>query len=241
MTDTTLVESDAVALLTHGSLELEGRLLDASNTTLRAVVTHDGVTARCVYKPVQGERPLWDFPDGTLAGREVSAYLVSRATGWGLVPPTILRDGPFGEGMVQLWIDVDQEADVIEMVLEPDPRLRRIALFDAIVNNTDRKGGHLLPIPGGHVFGVDQGVCFSPVPKLRTVLWGWRGTPIEAEELAVVRSVREALDGSLGDVLAGLLEPVEVSATKRRTDRLLDSRRFPMPSPTWPAVPWPPF
>jgi uncharacterized repeat protein (TIGR03843 family) len=120
-------------------------------------------------------------------------------------------------------------------------RLRRIALFDAIVNNTDRKGGHLLPVAGGHVFGVDQGVCFSPVPKLRTVLWGWRGGPIEPEELVAVAAVREALDGSLGDALGELLAPVEVAATRRRADRLLSSKRFPMPSPTWPAVPWPPF
>jgi uncharacterized repeat protein (TIGR03843 family) len=143
--------------------------------------------------------------------------------------------------MVQLWIDVDPDADVIEMIVEPDPRLRRMALFDAIVNNTDRKGGHLLPVPGGHVFGVDQGVCFSPVPKLRTVLWAWRGLPIAPEELDVIGRVRAALDGSLGDALGELLDAVEVAATKRRTDRLLTTRRFPRPSPTWPAVPWPPF
>jgi len=136
---------------------------------------------------------------------------------------------------------VDEASDVIAMVVEPDRRLRRIALFDALVNNTDRKGGHLLPIPGGHVFGVDQGVCFSPVPKLRTVLWGWRGQSIEPDELTVIGSMRSALDAELGDELRELLEPREVAATIRRADRLLSTRRFPLPSPTWPAVPWPPF
>jgi uncharacterized repeat protein (TIGR03843 family) len=152
-----------------------------------------------------------------------------------------MRDGPFGEGMVQLWIDVDESVDVVAMVVEDDPRLRRIALFDAVVNNTDRKGGHLLPVPGGHVFGVDHGVCFSPVPKLRTVLWGWRGEPIEPDEIAVLERLRDSLEGDLGNELRGLLLPVEVAATIRRTDRLLATRRFPWPSPGWPAVPWPPF
>jgi len=234
-------------VLASGEVEVLGRLVASTNHAMYCRVTRPcpdpepATVVDAVYKPVRGERPLDDFPDGTLARREVAAYLVSDATGWSIVPPTVLRDGPFGEGMVQLWIDVDPEADVIEMVVEPDPRLRRIALFDAIVNNTDRKGGHLLPIAGGHVFGVDQGVCFSPVPKLRTVLWGWRGTPIEDDELDVIASVRESLDGSLGDALEDLLEPVEVRATRRRADRLLSTRRFPMPSPAWPAVPWPPF
>jgi uncharacterized repeat protein (TIGR03843 family) len=234
-------------VLAGGELEVLGRLVASTNHAMYCRVTRPcpdpepATVVDAVYKPVRGERPLDDFPDSTLARREVAAYLVSEATGWSIVPPTVLRDGPFGEGMVQLWIDVDPDADVIAMVVEADPRLRRIALFDAIVNNTDRKGGHLLPIPGGHVFGVDQGVCFSPVPKLRTVLWGWRGTPIHDDELDVIRAVREALDGSLGDGLGELLDPIEVAATRRRTDRLLSTRRFPMPSPTWPAVPWPPF
>jgi hypothetical protein len=234
-------------VLAHGELDVLGRLVASTNHAMYCRVTRPcpdpepATVVEAVYKPVRGERPLDDFPDGTLARREVAAYLVSETTGWSIVPPTVLRDGPFGEGMVQLWIDADPAADVIAMVVEPDPRLRRIALFDAVVNNTDRKGGHLLPVPGGHVFGVDQGVCFSPVPKLRTVLWGWRGTPILGDELAVIARVREGLDGSLGDALGELLEPIEVAATRRRADRLLATRRFPLPSPTWPAVPWPPF
>jgi len=187
------------------------------------------------------ERPLFDFPPGTLARREVAAFLVSEALGWGLVPPTVHRDGPFGEGMVQEWIHADPEVDVVAMVVGDDPRLRRMVVFDAIVNNTDRKGGHLLPVPRGHVHGVDHGVCFSAVPKLRTVLWAWRGQPLADAELESIRRVRDALDGALGEELGHLLEPVEVAATMRRADRLLRSGRFPQPSANWPAVPWPPF
>jgi len=194
-----------------------------------------------VYKPIRGERPLDDFPDGTLAHREVAAFAVSEATGWRIVPETVLRDGPFGPGMVQRWIDVDPGVDVVALIVEADPRLRPIAIFDAIVNNTDRKGGHLLPVPRGHVHGVDHGVCFSAVPKLRTVLWAWRGQPLADAELESIRRVRDALDGALGEELGHLLEPVEVAATMRRADRLLRSGRFPQPSANWPAVPWPPF
>ena len=143
--------------------------------------------------------------------------------------------------MVQQWIDVDETVDVVGLVVGDDPRLRRIAVFDAIVNNTDRKGGHLLPLPGGHIHGVDHGVCFSPVPKLRTVLWAWRGEPFDDEETEALRRVRTALDGELGTTLRTLLEPTEVAATVRRVDRLLATGRFPMPGANWPAVPWPPF
>jgi len=237
----------ALEVLRDGELEVLGRLVASTNHAMYSRVTQicpdpePPVVLDAVYKPVRGERPLDDFPDGTLARREVAAHAVSERTGWAIVPPTVMRDGPFGEGMVQLWIDVDESVDVVAMVVEDDPRLRRLALFDAVVNNTDRKGGHLLPVPGGHVFGVDHGVCFSPVPKLRTVLWGWRGEPLAEDELAVLARLREDLDGELGEELRGLLQPVEVAATIRRTDRLLAARRFPWPSPGWPAVPWPTF
>jgi uncharacterized repeat protein (TIGR03843 family) len=167
---------------------------------------------------------------------------VSEASGWGIVPPTILRDGPYGEGMVQAFVEADPEVDVVSMVVEDDPRLRRMAAFDAAVNNTDRKGGHILPIDGGaHVHGVDHGVCFSAVPKLRTVLWGWRGEPMSDDELDGLARVRAALDDDLGASLRDLLSRLEVRATTQRLDRLLAERRFPLPSPTWPAIPWPPF
>jgi uncharacterized repeat protein (TIGR03843 family) len=234
-------------VLRDGEIEVLGRLLASTNHAMYCRVTRDcpdpepPVVVDAVYKPIAGERPLDDFPDETLARREVAAYLVSASSGWGIVPPTVLRDGPFGLGALQLWIDADESVDVVSLVVEDDPRLRRIAVFDAIVNNTDRKGGHLLPVRGGHFFGVDHGVCFSAVPKLRTVLWGWRGELLEEPELEVVARVRGALDGDLGSRLRELLDPGEVRATVRRVDRLLEGRRFPRPSPSWPAVPWPPF
>jgi hypothetical protein len=234
-------------ILREGDLEVLGRLLASTNQALFCRVTRPcpdpepASIVDAIYKPIRGERPLDDFPDGTLCRREVAAHLVSESTGWAIVPPTVMREGPFGEGMVQLWIDVDEAVDVVGLVIDDDPRLRRIAIYDVIVNNTDRKGGHLLPVRGGHIFGVDHGVCFSPVPKLRTVLWGWRGERLEADELEVVERVRDDLDGVLGARLLKLLDPIEVETTARRADRLLRTGRFPMPSPNWPAVPWPPF
>jgi uncharacterized repeat protein (TIGR03843 family) len=199
-----------------------------------------------VWKPTAGEQPLFDFPVGTLTRREVAAYLVSEATGWGIVPPTLLRQGPAGEGMAQLWIEVDPQADVIDMVNGADPRLRRVALFDAIVNNTDRKAGHLLPVPGGHLFAVDHGVTFSITPKLRTVLWAWEGEPFDDDELAALVRVRDALGsadvpGALARDLAELLFIDEVAATRARVAELLATGVFPGPNPEWPAVPWPPY
>lgn len=232
---------DALRLLRDGALEVEGRLYDASNATLFCTVTLDGVTTACVHKPVAGERPLWDFPDGTLAAREASAYLVSEALGWDIVPPTVLRDGPFGIGMCQLWIDIDDSVDLGALARSDHPQLRRMAVFDAVINNADRKGGHLLPTPDGHVFGVDHGVCFSTDDKLRTVLWRWRGKRLTDEAIDALSGLRAQLEGSLGDALRGLLDPDEVAATVIRVDRLLSTRRHPLPSDDWPPVPWPPF
>jgi uncharacterized repeat protein (TIGR03843 family) len=264
---------DALRLLREGELEVRGRLTVSSNAALVGVVSlptpagesdvalggPDGlldkllgdepaepgfVRAAVVHKPIAFERPLWDFPDGTLAQREVAAYLVSEATGWGIVPPTILRDGPAGPGMLQLWLDEDPELDAWGLIEADDPRLRKMALLDAVLNNTDRKGGHILPVREGdalRLYGVDHGVCFSVDPKLRTVLWGWRGGPIEAGERKVLRRLRADLNGSLGAALGELLQPAEVEATRARLDVLIGSGRFPMPSPDWPAVPWPPY
>jgi uncharacterized repeat protein (TIGR03843 family) len=236
-----LALDDARSLLRDGELQVEGRLIDASNATLYCTATLDGVTAAVVYKPVAGERPLWDFPDGTLAGREVSAYLVSQATGWDLVPPTVLRDGPFGTGMCQLWVDVDEAVDLAELARSDHPDLRRMAVLDAVVNNADRKGGHLLPTPSGRVHGVDHGVCFSPEDKLRTLLWQWRGLALPEQAVEVLSRVRAELEGPLAEALAEHLTVTEVRATVERVDRLLATGRYPMPSPDWPAVPWPPF
>jgi hypothetical protein len=247
--------NESLELLRNGELEVVGRLTDASNATFvcRVVVEsaedldswpEDREPSRptlCVYKPTRGERPLDDFPDGTLANREVAAYLVSEASGWGIVPATVLRDGPFGAGMVQEWVEAVGDVDTFELVTLADRRLRCICLFDAIVNNADRKGSHLLPTIDGAIAGVDHGICFAAEPKLRTVLWAWRGEPIEDDEMEVVRSVCDALDGGLGTSLGELLSQREVRATQQRAEQLLRDGTFPQPDPLRPAVPWPPF
>jgi uncharacterized repeat protein (TIGR03843 family) len=267
VTVSVLAEEDALELLSCGRMELEGRLVDASNTTLRAEITLDGLTRRCVYKPVRGERPLWDFPDGTLAGREVSAYLVSQATGWDLVPPTVLRDGPLGVGACQLWIDEpddadaligfvpayevpsgwfavasarDEDGDAYALAHADDPRLSRLAVLDAVINNADRKGGHVLYAPGDHIYGVDHGVTFHVENKLRTVLWGWTGRPIPADSLETLGALGRDLEGSLGATLEEHLTISEVQHVRLRVKRLLRAGRFPKPPQDWPAVPWPP-
>ncbi|HEU5006555.1 MAG TPA: SCO1664 family protein [Jatrophihabitantaceae bacterium] len=237
-----LPDDVALDLLRGGELSIEGRLVDASNATLYCAVSDGDVTAACVYKPVAGERPLWDFPDGTLAEREVAAYEVSARLGWRIVPPTVYRDGPAGPGMVQLWIDEDELIDVVRLIRGGDSAaLRRIAVFDAVTNNADRKGGHLLPVADEHVYGVDHGVTFHVEDKLRTVLWQWAGEPLPAEAIDALVDLRGTLDRDLGDRLHELLTTQEVRRTIRRVDDLLAIGRHPEPSGDWPAVPWPPM
>jgi uncharacterized repeat protein (TIGR03843 family) len=258
----------SVRLLAEGELTVRGQVREASNAVLYCTVSHEGREAACVYKPVAGERPLWDFPDGTLAQREVAAYEVSEATGWGLVPPTVLRDGPYGEGMCQLWIEgvagaellalVDEEeagegwkavgfAEVGEgrtalLVHADDARLRRLAVLDAVVNNADRKGGHLLPAAEGRLYGIDHGVTFNVENKLRTLLWGWAGEPLTEEAVGVLERLRDALGegGALAVKLSRLITVAELDATRERVVALLKSGRHPEPSGEWPAIPWPP-
>ena len=233
---------EAMALLEHGELGVEGRLVVASNATLYCSVCLDGVTAACVYKPVAGERPLWDFPDGTLAEREVAAYEISAATGWLIVPPTVFRSGPLGPGMVQLWIEADENVDIRRLIRgTSSDQLRRIAVFDAVINNADRKGGHLLPTRAGHIYGVDHGVSFHADSKLRTLLWQWSGRPLRSNASDTLRELQAGLSGDLGERLADLLTPREVRSTARRIEQLLASGRHPEPSGEWPAVPWPPI
>jgi uncharacterized repeat protein (TIGR03843 family) len=231
----------ALHLLRDGELEVIGRLVDASNATLYCTVELDGVRAPCVHKPIAGERPLWDFPEGTLSDREVAAFAVSEATGWAIVPPTVMRDGPFGRGMCQLWIDVDESFDLVALARSDRDEIRRIAVLDAIINNADRKGGHLLPTVDGHVYGVDHGVCFSIDEKLRTLLWQWRGRPLADDAIETLQRLDRDLQGTLGTRLCELLTPAEVNATRRRVKRLLSTGRHPMPSDDWPPIPWPPF
>jgi uncharacterized repeat protein (TIGR03843 family) len=236
-------EAASLDLLATGELDVQGRLVDASNATLYCTVSADGAEAACVYKPIAGERPLWDFPDGTLAGRELAAYLVSRAGGWDVVPPTVYRDGPFGPGMCQLWIDADEAVDLVELARSgDDARLRQMSVFDALVNNADRKIGHLLPMTSGHLYGCDHGVCFSAEYKLRTVLWQWRGKKLTPAAMGALRHTHDMLTkGGRGDELSSWLTPAEVGATIRRVERLIALKTHPYPPTDWPAVPWPPI
>ena len=242
-----LEKATALRLLRTGAMTVVGRLLSASNATFFCLVAGAGddpeqrVAASCVYKPIRGERPLYDFPDGTLACREVGAHAVSEASGWEIVPPTVMRDGPFGEGMVQLWMEVDESVDLAELVGSDNPALRRIAVLDAVLNNADRKGGHLLPLPDGRIQGIDNGLCFSIEPKLRTVLWRWRGQPLTDEERIVLAALRDRLAGDLGEELRPLLTPGEIAATARRIESLLVRGVLPRPDRNRPAVPWPPY
>ncbi|MFE1291908.1 SCO1664 family protein [Streptomyces sp. NPDC058751] len=258
-------------LLARGELKVRGRIREASNAVLYCSVSYEGREAFCVYKPIAGERPLWDFPDGTLAQREVAAYEVSEATGWGLVPTTVLRDGPYGEGMCQMWIEPSAtedgdgllalvpgeepaegwkavgfaevgEGETALLVHADDTRLRRLAVLDAVINNADRKGGHLLPAQEGRLYGIDHGVTFNAENKLRTLLWGWAGEPLTDEAVEVLASLRDALapGAPLATRLAELVTDAEIEATRARVEAMLTSGKHPEPSGDWPAIPWPP-
>jgi hypothetical protein len=236
-----MVTEDNLLTLSKGELHVTGRLVDASNATLYATATLEDEAIVCIYKPIAGERPLWDFSDGCLAHREYAAYLVSHHLGFDLVPLTILRDGPYGFGMVQKWVDIDESIDLGKFFSSDHPKLRSMALFDAIINNTDRKIGHLLPLDGQTLFGCDHGVTFHADDKLRTVLWQWADEPFTEDEISLLRKAQSSITGELGELLAPLLTEIEIQETARRVTDLLASGTFPLPNPDWPAVPWPAF
>jgi uncharacterized repeat protein (TIGR03843 family) len=264
---TTLDDAEVELILSQGSLELEGRLVAASNASFLGAASLDGTTLKCIYKPVRGERPLWDFPDGTLADRERAARLVSQAGGWNVVPPTVLRDGQFGQGMCQRWVETDPDCNLVDVVSadfdEPgwlsvlesedhvgnpvllihrdDDRLRDMAVLDVVINNADRKGGHVLPELAGPLWGCDHGVCFHEETKLRTVLWGWGGEELRAADADNLNRLLTALEGDLDAVLRELLTGSEVSSMRKRVTRRRRTGRMPMPRGSWPAIPWPPF
>lgn len=250
--------------LLESPMEVEGRIYQASNATLRCSLD-DGLM--CVYKPVRGERPLWDFPTGTLTGREVASYEIDRMLGFGLIPPTVWReDGPAGPGMCQLWVEEDDDARLVDVVVpsavpahwisvlratdglgQPvalvhadDLRLQTMAVLDAVLNNGDRKGGHVITDVSGHVWGVDHGVTLSVEPKLRTVLWGWAGSEIPEALLDAVTGLRDALEAGVWDV-ERWLDGREVDALIDRCSHLLKQRTFPVPNDEWPSIPWPVF
>jgi hypothetical protein len=230
----------SIDVATHGELEITGRLVDASNATLFGTVHHNNEKFEVIYKPVAGERPLWDFPDGTLADREFAAFLLSDLGGFDLVPPTILREGPAGFGMVQRWIDVDQSIDLTKFFASDIPSLRHLAIFDAIINNTDRKIGHLLPADNGHLFACDHGVTFHSEDKLRTVLWQWADDVLTDQEIELLASTDELLSRSV-EIFTRHMTEQEFFALRNRIARLLDSSKMPSPSEDWPPIPWPAY
>lgn len=246
--------------------------MDASNVALQCQLGDGDEEILVVYKPVRGERELWDFPDGTLAGRETAAFLLSEAGGWGLVPPTVLRDGPLGEGTVQEWVleapgstetligvlprralsagwlpvfDAETYEGTRVVVAHADrPDLAAAAVFDAVANNADRKGSHLVLDTAGRLRGFDHGLTFHEQTKLRTVLWGWAGDPLPSGEVDRLCGLGEQLGdlhSPLRKALDVLLTGGEVVALLRRVDRLVSTGVFPEPTGRRPAIPWPPL
>ena len=233
-------EEETLRALRTGDLEILGLLPRSSNYTFLARVRPAGADELLgVYKPRAGETPLWDFAEGTLCGREVAAYVIARALGWPRVPPTVLRDGPEGPGSLQRFVEFDPVEHYFTLREGRDDVYREIALFDAVVNNADRKGGHTLLARDGGIFVIDHGVCFSTVPKLRTVIWDFARTPIPAELLADLERLLPRISGDLRPELSELLRSTEVDALADRTSLLLETGCFPEPV-TERAYPWPP-
>jgi uncharacterized repeat protein (TIGR03843 family) len=274
-----MTQRNDAQILQRGELTVLGRIRSASNATFLCESELDGETVHCVYKPIAGEQPLWDFPDGTLAGREFATYLVSAALGWDIVPHTIIREGPAGRGMLQRWVDqpgdaddediaapADSEPDLVDLCptgkLPPgflpilqaydyagdevtlihadDVRLRRMAVFDVLVNNADRKGGHILHGVDDRVYGVDHGLCLHTEDKLRTVLWGWAGKPVDDEMLETLRRFVGTLRETLADQLAAHITRGEIAALRNRACNLLATPVMPSPDRRRP-IPWPAF
>lgn len=269
--------------LETATLEVVAHITGASNGTLLVLADCEGVQVPCVYKPVAGERPLWDFPDGTLAGREVATYIVAKVGGWNVVPTTVwVDDGPAGEGSLQQWVQPEigdavgtlpdgtellagpDASGLVDVALDvpvgwhevydgfrigqqhavlchaPEDSLADLALLDVVINNADRKAGHIVPGPQGQLFGIDHGLTMHCEQKLRTVLWGFAGQPLPDNELAKL----DALDAqfeTLSDRLSGLLTNAEIDALAERIAVLRRLSQFPKPPRDYPAIPWPPF
>ena len=232
-----------VELLDQGEIEVEGLLPYSSNYTLLTLVSHNGMCVLAVYKPRRGERPLWDFPRGTLYQRELAAYLISEVLGFHFVPPTVVRQGPYGVGALQLFIENDQESHLLTMQREGcyDDALRRLAAFDCLINNADRKSGHCLKGHDGRLWSIDNGICFHEEEKLRTVLWDFVGQPFPDDVLQALHGFLTCLkrpDRST-QILGELLSPVEMRALRQRLDQMLSQGIYPYPG-TGPHIPWPP-
>lgn len=250
----------------QGDLTLHGRIAEASNGAYLGEV--DGTMV--IYKPIRHERALWDFPGAVLAHREVAVHLISEALGWSVVPPTVLREGPFGPGMVQVWCEpddtvaavdiapagpvppgyrhvfdgVDAQERPVQLVHEDSAALLRMAVFDVVINNADRKGGHVLGLADGVRKGIDHGIALHTENKLRTVLWGWAGEPVPSELLADIEALAEHLGDSASRWVVQLeqwLSVAELDALAQRCRDLAAAGVMPYPAPGAPAIPWPPF
>ncbi|HEU4327259.1 MAG TPA: SCO1664 family protein [Roseiflexaceae bacterium] len=235
--------AQVLSLLADGTIDVQGMLPWSSNYTLLVTVSEGGRQGLAVYKPRRGERPLWDFPRGTLCQREAAAYLLNATLGWSLVPPTVLRDGPYGIGSVQLYIDNDPEQHLFTMQKEGgyDDVLEQLATFDFLANNADRKSGHCLKGSDNRLWAIDHGICFHHDYKLRTVLWDYAGKPLRPDILDDLRLFRDRL--SAGDATLQLFEQLlskgEMRALRRRLDQLIDTGKHLEPGPGR-NVPWPP-
>ena len=229
---------EAMDFLLRAEIEVLGRMPWSSNQTFLAKLVVEGTEGLAIYKPRRGERPLWDFPEGTLCMREVASYAISDAAGWAIVPPTILRDGPYGEGMVQLFVDHDPDEHYLTLFREHVERFSDFAAFDIVVNNADRKSGHCLRARDGHIWGIDHGLTFHPAGKLRTVIWEYAGERLPQSVTESLDRLLSELNGDLGARLTDLLSPEEAGLTTKRASRLLSTRRFPEPHSDYP-FPWP--
>ncbi|MFA5891986.1 MAG: SCO1664 family protein [Actinomycetota bacterium] len=232
-------DEQARALLSEGEIEIQGLFTDASNYTFAVVVAREDERATAVYKPQRGERTLWDFPVGTLHLREVAAYEVSRALGWDIVPPTVVRDGPHGPGSMQLFVEADPQEQYFTLMPARAAEFRVVAAFDVVVNNADRKAGHCLLESGGtRLWAIDHGVCFHADPKLRTVIWDFAGESLPGSVVLDLERFVAMREG--GDCLAQLLSPEEIDAVYARASALLAAGTFPDPPADRRPYPWPP-
>jgi hypothetical protein len=234
---------DAIAVVEKGEINEEvGLMRWGSNYTFLVNATLDETNLLAVYKPRQGERPLWDFPDETLCNREVASYVVSEALGWFIVPPTFLREGTRGIGSVQLFIDHNPEEHYFTFdKLRVSKQLERMAAFDAVINNADRKGGHCLIDADEHIWGIDQGLAFNSSYKLRTVIWDYAGKPIPQAILDDLEKLCKCFDDDTDKTiqkLSELLSNREMRMLKVRIERLIDNQIFPLPG-SGPNRPWP--
>ena len=240
-----IYQTDSIlSTLQHGEFSTKGKFLWGSNYTFLVEVNLNDLGISAVYKPVRGERPLWDFPTASLAGREVAAYLVSEALGWQLVPPTVYRkDGPQGPGSLQLFIEHDPEYHYFNFSKADHQRLQPVVIFDLLINNADRKASHVLIDPDEQIWLIDHGICFHVEDKLRTVIWDFAGEVIPPELCTDLTRLREKMGhpANFNPALQSYLSPREISAIAHRTERLLASGRFPNPRPNHRPYPWPPI